>query len=151
MKTKCLKIDWLAPLVGVVLVAGVLVAATTYVDLERQSSANLALASTLDRLYQDQALSAALKEIHDGKTNAAAQRLDVLLCDHIVRINSEAASADAPTRTYVEDSFRRIARVRPMTGAGAVGPAAADRSEAQAEAEQILAMVLAGNHLVQAQ
>ena len=54
MKTRYLKIDWLIPVLGIAVVAGSLVAATTYLDLERQAQAEESFTATLDRLYEDQ-------------------------------------------------------------------------------------------------
>src|ERR1035437_10752963 len=122
MKTRYLKIDWLIPVLGIAVVAGSLVAGTTYLNLERKIHANEALTATLDRLYQDHQLSVALKTIHNGEVAAATQRLDLLLCGHILATNSELTSADPRTRTIVEDAFRRMARIRPKSAHGmAVG------------------------------
>ena len=112
MKTRYLKIDWLIPVLGIAVVAGSLVAATTYLDLERKAQAEESFTATLDRLYEDQQLSTALKTLHDGAVDAGVQRLDLLLCGHILRTDSELASAGARTRTFVEDAFRRIAQVQ---------------------------------------
>ena len=150
MKTRYLKMDWLIPLLGIAVVAGSLVAGTTYRDFERKIQTDEAYMATLDRLYEDHQISAALKTLHDGSVDAAAQRLDLLLCDHILTTNSELPTADARTRTFVADTFRRIALLRPKTANGAVsGPTQACDND-QAAAQRILALALASDHGTQA-
>ena len=149
MKTRYIKIDWLIPVLGIAVVAGSLLAGTTYLNLERKIHADEAFTATLDRLYQDQQLSAALKTIHDGEVGVAAQRLDLLLCGHILRTNSELASADPRTRTFVEDAFRRMARVRPKSPNGAATGSAQECSDDQTAAQRILDLALASDHSTQ--
>ena len=149
MKTRYLKIDWLIPVLGIAVVAGSLVAGTTYLNLERKIHANEALTATLDRLYQDHQLSVALKTIHNGEVAAATQRLDLLLCGHILTTNSELASADPRTRTIVEDAFRRIARIRPKSAHTTAAGSTQECNEDQAVAERILELALASDHSTQ--
>jgi hypothetical protein len=151
MKTSELKTDWLIPFVGIAVVAGTLVAATTYLEFERKSHAAEALAVTLDRLSHDQQLSRVLEQIHQGEVTAAAQRLDLLLCGDVVRVDAELASADAPTRAVVEDAFRRIALIRPKTAPGGAAGSAQEPSNGQVEAQRILTLALgAAAHAAQA-
>jgi hypothetical protein len=149
MKTRYLKIDWLIPVLGIAVVAGSLVAATTYLDLERKAQAEESFTATLDRLYEDQQLSTALKTLHDGAVDAGVQRLDLLLCGHILRTDSELASAGARTRTFVEDAFRRIAQVRPKSAHSAAAGSGQECSDDQSAAQRILELALAGNHSTQ--
>ncbi len=139
MKTTYLKTDWMAPLVGIALVVGTVAATKAYLGFERKTVAEQAFAVTLDRLYNDHELGAALRRIHDGDVKAAAQRLDVLLCDHIVQANSGLASADQRTRAHVEDAFRRIARQRPNIAEVEAAGSGWGRGEDQVQAERILA------------
>jgi hypothetical protein len=138
MKTGNWKADWLAPLVGVAVVGGSLMAATTYLNLEQKVRASEAFSVTLDRLYQDQRLSTVLKSMHDGQVKAAAQRLDGLLCQNIIRLDSQLGCADPQTRTCATDAFRRIGLLRPKNAARA----AQDCTEDQITAERILARAL---------
>jgi hypothetical protein len=151
MKTRSLKTDWFIPLVGIAVVAGSVVAGSTYLDLERMTAAEEAFTVTLDRLYHDQQIAAALKTIRDGEANVAAQRLDLLLCEHILRTDSELRSADARTRTFVENAFRRIAMIRPKTANGAAASSAQECSDDQTAAENILSKALGIAHTAQAQ
>ena len=146
MKTRCMKLDWLVPLVGIAVVAAAVAAAKAYLDFERETHTGEVLTATLDRLSQGHQLSLALKSIHDGDAAAAARRLDLLLCEHIVRIDSELPSADARARPFVEDSFRRMALVRPRIAEGGPADSAKDFSDDQFAAEQILSRALAGAH-----
>ena len=146
MKTTYLKTDWLIPFVGVAVVAGSLVAGTTYRDLERKIQADEAYMATLDRLYEDHQISAALKTLREGSVDAAAQRLDVLLCDHILLTNAELPTADARTRTFVADSFRSIALLRPKTATAAAAGLAQVCDSDQAAVQRILALAIASDH-----
>jgi hypothetical protein len=138
MKTRCLKTDWIVPALAIALVAGTLMAARTYLNFERKTDTENALTATLDRLYQDQQLTLALKTLHDGDAAAAARRLDLMLCEHIVRLDAELPSADNRTRTFVEDAFHRMARVRPKATEAKSGDSAEDYSEDVVAAERIL-------------
>jgi len=94
MNTKCMKTDWLMPLVGIAVVAAGILAARTYIGTERKTQDVLAFDIMLERLSQELQLSMALMEIHRGKAEEAAQRLDLLLCRNILRTDSELAFTD---------------------------------------------------------
>ena len=100
VKTRCFRIDWLIPVLGIGVVAGFLVAATSYRAFQRQADVEGAFMPTLDRLSHDHTLRLALKTLHDGRVDEAAQRLDLLLCWEILRADAELASADAPHRWH---------------------------------------------------
>jgi hypothetical protein len=138
MKTKYLKTNWLIILLAIVLVAIGSAAATTYLNLQRRIHADEAFAATLDRIYQGQKLSVVLKAMQDGDAGTAAQRLDLLLCENILIINSELASAGDRERAYVKDAFMKIARLRPKNPDTATG-GAQELSNDQIEAQKILA------------
>jgi hypothetical protein len=143
---KALKVDWLAPLVGIAVVAGSVMAATTYVNLERRVYAEEALTVTLDNLYQNEKLSVALRALHDGQIDAAAQRMDLLLCQNVLRLDSQMSSPDPRTRVYVGDALRRIAQLRPRHGVIASG---LEYTQDQAAAEQILVRALDNSSFAQ--
>ncbi len=146
MTTKYLKIDWLIPLLGVAVIAAGMVAATTYVNLERKIQADQAFMATLDRMLQDQQISSVLRTMHDGQADQALQRLDLILCADILRTNSELASADARTRQCIEDAFRRLAHTRPKIQEGATAASTGGSFEDQMAAQRILELALAGGH-----
>ena len=150
MKTTYLKMQWLAPVLGVAVIGGGLMATRTYFELERKVRAHEALTATVERLYQDYKLSTALKSIHDGDVKGAAQRLDVLLCESILQLNDELASADERTRMYVEDVFRRIALARQGITGGEAAGSGQECTEDQAAAERILRKALASAQTAQA-
>jgi hypothetical protein len=143
MKKKYIRIDRLIPWLGIALAAAGFAAAATYLDLDRKVHSGEAYTATLDRLYQAQTLSAALKTLHDGDPGTAAQRLDLLLCDNILNINSELSSADDRQRAYVQDAFTRIARRRPKESNATAGDAQAPGND-RTEAEKILAQACVG-------
>ncbi len=142
MKTNSMRIDWLIPFLGVAVVAGSLAVVTTYCNLEQKMRESDAFGATIDRLYLDQKLSAALKAIHEGKVDTAAQSLDLLLCESILQLNGELGSADARTRAYTENAFRRIALLRPQLDSAGAGGSAVECSEDQVAAERILTRAL---------
>jgi len=145
MKTCYLKVDWLIPLAGIAVVAASLVAGSTYLRLERKIQADEAFAATLDRLFQDQTICAALKNLKDGEMAVAAQHLDLRLCGNILQSNADLETADARTRACVQSAFRRMATIRPKTAAGATaGPALACNGD-QMAAQRILELALAGD------
>ena len=136
MKADFIRISWLIPVLGLALVAAGVMVGATYLGLERQIDSGQAFAATLDRLYQDQKLSVVLKTLHDGDVALAAQRLDILLCENILAVNSEIASADSRQQAYVQDAFVRIAQLRPKNAH--TKSAAQELNNDQIEAERIL-------------
>jgi len=134
-------VDWLISVLGMAVVAGCLVAAINYRDLERQAQAEAAFIPALERLSCDHTLSLALKALHDGEVDRAARRLDLLVCWDILRTDAELASADPETRAWAEDIFRKIAQVRPKTAEGA-----ADSGGPRAPAQQVLERALTADH-----
>ena len=143
MKTIYFKVRWLLPVLGIALVGGGLAGATAYVSLQRRLQSAEALGVTLERLRLQQQLSLVLKSLHNGELNAAAQRLDVMLCDSVLLVNSELASADDSRRACVQDAFARVARLRPRNSDALAG-ATRELYNEQIEAERILADASSG-------
>lgn len=137
MKTALAKREWVIPLLGIALVAGTWMAATSYCNLEQRSQDAEALGATLGRLYQDHQLSVALKEIRCGDVKEASRRLDTLLCNDILRIDSELPSVDSRTRVFVEDGFRRMALLRPKIALDQASVSGPDAPDTFAAAERI--------------
>ncbi len=143
MKTRHFEINWLIPVLGVAIVAGAVMATTSYTNTQRSVHSAESLVPTLDKIYLDQVLCGALREIHDGEVNRAAQRLDLFLCGNILRLHDELASADPQTRAYVEEAFRRIGRVRPSNPVPDRSASGLELTSDQAAAQQILALATA--------
>jgi hypothetical protein len=131
-------ISWLV----LALVAAVVAAAATYLDLERKNESAQAFRATLDRLNHEQQLSAVLKRIHNGEVEQAAKSLDLLLCGEILLTNAELPSVNAETQAIVQNAFRRIALARPKTE-GVAGVSTQEHVNDQVAAERILACALA--------
>ena len=129
---------WLISALGIALVAGAVMAAATYLGLERKIESGQTFAVTLDRLYQDQKLAGVLKAIQEGDVDMAAQRLDIVLCDDILALNSQLMTADTRQQAYAHQMFVRIAHVRPGNSTIAAGGTRV-LSDDQIEAEKILA------------
>jgi hypothetical protein len=150
MKTRYVNMKWLVSLAGIAVVAATVVVAKTYFDLEQEAEAAAAFGATSERLCQDQRLSLVLKDIHDGDTKSAAERLDLILCGNILRTEGERASADAQTGAYIEAAFRRIATTRPLLVEGGGAGASRESGNDQIAAQHILAKALATLHTAQA-
>lgn len=131
---------------GAVIVAGAVMAAASYLKTEQTIHSAQTLVPTLDKIYLDQLLCRVLRDIHDGDRERAAQRLDVLVCGDIIRLNAELASADSQTRAYVEEAFRRIGRVRPQIPVPGPGASGLESASDRAAAQRILALATASNH-----
>jgi hypothetical protein len=143
MKTNYLKMNWLIPTLGIAVVAGTYLAANTYLDLARKVEAEQAFVVTVDRVFQAQQLSSVLKTIQEGEVKGATRRLDILLCNQILRLDSDRASSDARTQALVEMAFQKIAAGRPKSGSGPVTGSVQKDDDAQAAAEKILTVNLA--------
>jgi hypothetical protein len=131
------------PMLGLAVAIGAMVVRSNYLRLEQETRSADALQVMMDHLYQDQNLSLALRQIHDGDVAAAAQQLDVLLCDDIVRLNSDLEDADDHTRACVGDVFRRIGRVRPAISEPAASGVASGATVTQTSAQRILGLAMA--------
>jgi hypothetical protein len=143
MNTRHIRMKWLLPFLGIALVASSFKIAATYLDLQQEFQSEQEFTATLDRLYADQRISFALKTLRDGDPGMAAQRLDLLLCENILRLNAKLGSASDRQRAYVSSAFATIARLRPRNSEFAAG-AAQELSNDQIEAERILAEAYAG-------
>jgi hypothetical protein len=145
MKTQCIKLNRLIPVLGIALAVVGAIAAAIYTDLERKNDSAQASMATLSRLTHEQQLSAVLKKLHAGEVEEAAKSLDLLLCGDILLSNAELPSTDAETRALVQDSFRRIALARPHTELAA-GTSTREPANGQEAAERILYRALAVQH-----
>jgi hypothetical protein len=143
MKTTWFKSSWVIPLLGIAVAVGAMLVRINYLRLEQEARSADVLQAMMDRLYHDQHLSVALKELHNGEVDAAVQRLDVVLCDDIIRLNSELEGADEHTKACVGEVFQRIARVRPANPAPANSGTAPGWADTQAAAQRILALAMA--------
>jgi hypothetical protein len=139
MKNTTISINWLVPILGIAWLAGGLMGAATHSKLEQNTKTHSGEASCaiLDRLRLDWRICGALRSMHEGGVNAAVQKLDLVLCDDIIAINSELASAEAADRAFVTNAFESFARVRPKSAALLAGTGQ-ELSYDQIEAERIL-------------
>lgn len=150
MKTIIVKKSWVIPLLGIVLVAGTVLASRCYCNLEQKTHDAEALSTTLGHLYEDQQLSMALKSMRNGDVAEASRRIDQLLCNNILLTDAELASADVRTQAFAEEAFRRIALTRPKaTSEGASSPGQG-YFDSQTAAEKILSRVLSSGQTAQA-
>jgi hypothetical protein len=143
MKTRYFKGRWIMPALGIGLVGGSLAWAAAYVNLERRLQSAEALSVTLERLHLQRQLSLALKSLHEGDVDAAAQRVDLVLCDSVLVVKSDLATADDARWACVQDAFARVARLRPRNSDTLAG-ATRELYNDQIEAERILADACSG-------
>jgi hypothetical protein len=137
MKTNYIKTDWLTLLLGIALVAGLAMAAATYLNLERKVHFAEVFVANCDRLYLDVQLCSALKAIHEGDISGATRRLDLKLCQDIIALNRQLASGDAGDRAFIKNAFVRFTLLRPRSAELLTDDAEELKSE-QVEAERIL-------------
>jgi hypothetical protein len=78
------------------------------------------------------------RSLREGDLNAAAQRLDGLLCDDILPLNSELPYAEGADRAFIKSAFAVISRVRP-TCAALLAETRQQPNGDHVEAERILA------------
>jgi hypothetical protein len=138
MKDKNINIKWLMPGLGIAVVAGALMGAATYSKLQQQAHSNENFYAMLQRLKLDAGICAGLRALHEGDVNSAAQRLDRLLCDDILRLNSELPSLEGADRAFMQNTFARCALVRPKCAALLAGTRQQPNDD-EVEAERILA------------
>jgi hypothetical protein len=137
MKNNLIKIKWLIPILGIASLAGSLVGAATYIELQREAHSGEAHHAALGHLWLDQGLCCVLRSMHQGDVNSAAQQLDRLLCGDIIGINSELGSAGAADRAFVTNAFAHFVLVRPKSAALLAGTGQ-ELSDDQLEAARIL-------------
>jgi hypothetical protein len=138
MKTGYIKMNWLIPSLGIALVAVGVIAAATYLDLERQNHSAEVSMARMARLHQDLQLCGVLRTIQAGDVSSAARQLDLLVCNDIVAVNSQLASADPEDCKFIRNAFVRFALIRPRSAALLTDATQELRSD-QIEAETILA------------
>jgi hypothetical protein len=137
MKSIHIRINALIPALGIALVIGGLLVAMIYQKLEEHSKVAEASITRAVYLYHDLQLCAALRTMREGDATAAEQRLDRVLCNDIVALNSQLPSADAEEQAYVKNAFARFALIRPRS-AELLANNPTDVHADQVEAEKIL-------------
>jgi len=137
------KSNWVIPALGIVLVGGALAGATAYLNIERGIHSAETYGAMLDRLYCDQQVSIVLRKLHDGDVGLATQKLDMMLCGEVIKIDSQLASVDERARKFALDSFRRIAHFRPRVSETSPEGTSHPRCDDQLTAQKILALAAA--------
>jgi len=143
MKTNYITIGRLIPLLAIALVAGGAMAAATYLDLQRKTHAAEASTAAIIPLAKDLQLCSVLRTIHEGGMSTAAQRLDVMVCEDIIAINSRLASLDEEDQGFIRNAFARFVLIR-LNSAELLTDATQGLCDQQIEAERILAQAGAG-------
>jgi hypothetical protein len=105
-----------------------------------------AFSAILDRLAQVRQINASLKWLEAGDVDEAAQHLNLLLSENIVRANSQLAFADARARFFVQRAFGKMALYQPTPSGRSLDVAAPGRSDDEREAQRILALAVLAGH-----
>jgi len=61
--------------------------------------------AAMARLNRDLELCSALRTLHEGDVSTAARRLDLVLCEDIIAVNSQLASLDEGERAFIRNAF----------------------------------------------
>lgn len=142
--------DWLIPFGGIAVVVATMVAANAYLSVEGKTDDVMAFNAMLERLHQDWQLTLALSEMHGGKAQEAAQRLDLLVCAHILWTDAELASAGPKARPIVMKVFQEMGRIRPSIAQRGAAGSIEEWSSEQIAAERVLGQALGITHTAQA-
>jgi hypothetical protein len=145
MNLKGFKMKWLVASLTIAVISGGYPVARGHLKTQSRIHSEETLCAILDRLAQDQKLNTILKLIQAGGVEEAAQRLNFLLCENIVSVNSQLASTDNRARSFAQSAFCRMAQYRPkpspVTGVASVR----ERSCEEIEAQKILALAVAAD------
>jgi len=140
MQPKHFKTNWLVSGFALLLAAGTVGANLAYWDCQERIQAHEKLNAVVDRIYIDQQVSSVLKQIHDGETEPASQRLDAVLCGDILRLDAELGTLDDHTREFVLASFERLARIRPRISEFPAQGLSTGYTDDQLSAQKILSL-----------
>ena len=143
MKRNYSKINLVIAAVGMAVAVGAIAVGSAYVRLQREIRWHENFGALVDRAYYDQRVTSVLKLYHDGQAAAAVQKLDVVLCGDIIRMDADTAPADSQTRQFALETFRKIARERPKVLASVAGNSPERPIDDQLTAQRVLASACA--------
>jgi hypothetical protein len=137
MKINYNRTNWLIPVLGIALVAAGVMAATTYLDLERKNHSAEASMAIIRGLHKDFQLGSALKTIHEEGVSTGVEPLDLMLCEDVIAIHSRLAALEEWDRAFIKNAFARLALIRPNS-AELLSDDSHTLGASQIEAERIL-------------
>jgi hypothetical protein len=146
MKTSTVRMNWLIPLLGVVLLGGGFAGARSYLGFEQQIGTDLEFQATIDRIGEACDLLQVQRQFHNGGCPEAARRLDECLSASVVTLNRELASPDEQTQVMLNVFFEFMARHQSQRSPAAASLHAAPRVT-ELGAQKIVAQTLASASL----
>jgi len=102
--------NWLIPVLGIVLVGGGYAARSTYLGFQQSIEANAQFAETMDRVDEACSLLRIQTQFQGGGCPEAARRVDESLATSVATLDRELASSDEQTRCLVNAFFEYRAR-----------------------------------------
>jgi len=112
MKRNVFRVDWLIPVLGIVLVLGGYSLTKSYHGALEDIRLGQQFNAIIDRLTGDCRLSRVLSEAQAAGCAVTAQSLDELLATDMATLNAELQSAEPQARALAEACFEYIARRR---------------------------------------
>lgn len=134
--------NWMIPLLGIVLVGGLYAAARSYLGFQRQIDAGVEFEAAAERIFDALSLMQVQRGLQSGGCPEAARSLDNYLSDSIAALDGQLASADERTRSLIRaffDAKGLRSQNSPIAAGLAVG-----RSDTELAAQTIFAQGLAG-------
>ncbi len=142
MKTTVFRMDWLVPVLGIVVVGGAYCFIRSYLGYEQDlRSANQTIA-ICDRLLEDCNLTRSLVQAQNDGCAATSRGLDAWLSADMANVKADATSADPRTQRVVEacvDYLDRRRSENSAMGAGLPAPQTTPQIAAQSVPTQNLA------------
>jgi hypothetical protein len=112
MKANTLRIKWLSPILGIVLVGGGFSLTKAYLDWNELTRSQEQFVQRCDALSEALILNRVQLRAQATPCAETARSLDELLAARITNIRSELTSADAEHRLLAQSCFDHIARQR---------------------------------------
>jgi hypothetical protein len=146
MKTNTVRMNWLIPLLGVVLVVGGLTAGRSYLGFQQTIDTHLQFQATLQQVDEACRLLQIQTQVQKGGCAGSVPSLDESLSGSLVTLDRELASPNERTRDVVNVFFEFMARHQSQRSPAAASLPAAPRVT-ELGAQKIVAQTLASASL----
>jgi uncharacterized protein YecA (UPF0149 family) len=120
MNRKSFRMNWLIPMLGIVLVGGGYAAARSYKGLDQAMNNELQFASTAERVREGVRLLQIQTQLAKGSCPGRARQVDESLSFCVEALDLELASADARTQGFITSFFEHMAHVQSQLAPTAV-------------------------------
>ena len=142
MITNTFRMNWLIPLLGIVLVGGGYSASRSYLGLQQKIDAAVQFQATLEHIEDTCSLLQMQAQLQSGGCAGSAPGLDERLSGSVANLDRELASPDEQTRDTLRIFFDFMARHQSQNSPKAAR-LSADPSVTEMAAQKILAQALA--------